>query len=151
MCLTGNRKDWLCPHCPQTSSRHWNLEIHIKRKHNAIRHPMETGLTSNTGTSGQFAQDRMNFVHSVPSSVGPKKEEPQKRDAFDNLLQTIRKNNEILREWAEFQDLARRISPSSSRQPITMNDVLMAQRLSSFSKPNISQNNTNTTTNNKGV
>jgi len=35
--------------------------------------------------------------------------ESQKRDPSGNLLQDIGKYKEIMREWAEFQDLARRI------------------------------------------
>jgi hypothetical protein len=64
-------------------------------------------------------------------------------------LQDIGKYKEIMREWAEFQDLARRIC-ATSPQPITMSDVLMLQWLSSF-RPSVSQNNTNITTNNTDV
>jgi hypothetical protein len=31
--VTNQKKGWLCPVCPQTSSRRWNLEVHIRRKH----------------------------------------------------------------------------------------------------------------------
>jgi hypothetical protein len=75
--------------------------------------------------------------------------ESQKRDPSDNLLQDINKYKEIMREWAEFQDLARRIR-ATSQQHITMSDVLMLQWLSSF-RPSVSQNNTNITTNNTDV
>jgi hypothetical protein len=26
-------KKWQCPHCPQDSTRHWNVVVHIRRKH----------------------------------------------------------------------------------------------------------------------
>jgi hypothetical protein len=31
--MTNQKKGWHCPVCPQTSSRRWNLEVHIRRKH----------------------------------------------------------------------------------------------------------------------
>lgn len=29
-----------CPHCPQTSSRRWNLIVHLRRRHNGIGQPV---------------------------------------------------------------------------------------------------------------
>jgi len=31
--MTREDKIWPCPVCPQTSRRKWNIEVHIKRKH----------------------------------------------------------------------------------------------------------------------
>lgn len=31
--MTNKKKGWHCPHCPQICPRHWNLLVHIKRKH----------------------------------------------------------------------------------------------------------------------
>lgn len=31
--LTNKRKEWICPLCPQTCSRHWNFKVHIARQH----------------------------------------------------------------------------------------------------------------------
>lgn len=33
------RELWCCPSCPQTSTRHWNLKTHIKRRHGGIGLP----------------------------------------------------------------------------------------------------------------
>jgi hypothetical protein len=156
-----NRKEkrWLCPSCPQTSARHGNLKIHIKRKHNGIGCPIQAGAKSiPSPDTSRFVPNAMNFVEhnnyhdtSSPSyqrhdAYGdPNKEvepvytkESQNRDPWYNLLHDIRKYQEFLREWVEIQDLIRRKSPSP-QQPITMNDVLMLQWLASFSRPNISQ------------
>ena len=35
------RQNWCCPHCSQRSARHWNLKVHIKRRHNGIREPID--------------------------------------------------------------------------------------------------------------
>lgn len=154
--MTRNQKGWLCPYCSQTSSRHWNLEIHIKRKHNGIGHPIEAGLTTNDiSTNGKFASDanRMKVIHPVSSRVGLKKEESRTINSSDNLLQDIRKNNDIVSEWIKFQNLSR-IS-SSSQQDILIANLLMSQFLSTFSKPfskpKASQNSTNITTNNANL
>lgn len=36
-------KNWLCPQCPQDSSRHWNLMVHIRREHCGIGQPIRKG------------------------------------------------------------------------------------------------------------
>lgn len=149
--MTRNQKDWRCPHCSQTSSRHWNLEIHIKRKH-GIRHPIEAGSHSNNiGTTGRCSADtdRMKVIRPFSSRVGLKEDESPKTNPSDNLLQDIRTNNEIARELIEFQNLTR--VSSSSHQDTMIANILMSQLLSSFSKPNASQNNTPITTNNANL
>ena len=35
--MTGK---WKCGHCTQTSSRHWNMRVHIQRKHNGLGVPL---------------------------------------------------------------------------------------------------------------
>src|SRR5947209_3854994 len=44
-------KQWKCPRCDQTSSRHWNLKVHIKRKHGG------TGVPVKERESMQFVPD----------------------------------------------------------------------------------------------
>ena len=177
--MNRKEKKWLCPSCPQTSARHGNLKVHIKRKHNGIGCPIHAGAKSitNPDTSG-FVPNTMNFVehnnnHNTLSPsyqhheayYNPNKEvgavhikESENRDPWDNLLHDMRKYHEILREWVELQDLVRRKSPRP-QQPITMNDVVMLQCILSFSKPNVPQNfkpnvpqnSTNIATNNNDV
>jgi hypothetical protein len=49
--MTKNKK-WYCPHCSQTSSRHGNLKMHIKRRHQGIGQPIrEDGWHSTYTTS----------------------------------------------------------------------------------------------------
>jgi hypothetical protein len=35
------KKGWHCPHCSQICSRHWNMKVHIQRKHLEIGGPAE--------------------------------------------------------------------------------------------------------------
>jgi hypothetical protein len=39
-------KRWLCPFCSQTSTRYWNLKVHIHRRHNGIGEPILTAAGS---------------------------------------------------------------------------------------------------------
>jgi hypothetical protein len=36
-------KKWQCPHCPQDSSRAWNIRVHISRAHSGFGRPVEKG------------------------------------------------------------------------------------------------------------
>ena len=36
-------KKWQCPHCPQDSSRAWNIRVHINRAHSGLGEPVEKG------------------------------------------------------------------------------------------------------------
>ena len=36
-------KKWQCPHCPQDSSRAWNIRVHINRAHSGFGEPVEKG------------------------------------------------------------------------------------------------------------
>jgi hypothetical protein len=36
-------KKWQCPHCPQDSSRAWNIKVHIDRAHGGFGEPVEKG------------------------------------------------------------------------------------------------------------
>ena len=34
------KRKWKCGDCNQTSSRHWNMKVHIQRKHNGLGVPL---------------------------------------------------------------------------------------------------------------
>jgi hypothetical protein len=58
--MVNNRLKWRCPHCSQTSSRHWNLEVHIKRWHQGIGRPIrEDGWHS---TPSNTTSTTMHFI-----------------------------------------------------------------------------------------
>ena len=43
VCLTGKKKQILCPYCTETCSTNWNLKIHIQRKHSGKAKPATPG------------------------------------------------------------------------------------------------------------
>jgi hypothetical protein len=73
-------------------------------------------------------KDNWNNKPSLFSSV-PHKEESQNTDPIDNMLPWIRKWNEILREYVEFNDLSRRLSSNPSQLPAMMGNISMSSVL----------------------
>jgi hypothetical protein len=169
----GKKEGWLCPHCPQRSHRHWNIQTHIKRKHDAIGQPVKAGSSTfnNNTSSGQFVSETMDYVkkdnyqntpswnpnvgyyNNKPSSFSrlpQKEEESQNTDPIDNMLPLIRKCNEFLREYVEFRDLSRRLPSNPSQSPVMMANIPISSSLpSSLSNLNNIQTNNNMINNNR--
>ncbi len=58
--MARSRQKWHCPHCSQTSSRHWNLKTHIRRKHHGTGKPIGEDGRHSIATSNadlQFIPD----------------------------------------------------------------------------------------------
>src|SRR5918995_4087375 len=51
-------KKWQCPHCPQDSSRAWNIRVHINRAHSGFGEPVEKGRLGRAEKS--FSSDSNN-------------------------------------------------------------------------------------------
>jgi hypothetical protein len=135
--MSRSRQKWHCPHCSQTSSRHWNLKTHIGRKHQGIGQPIrEDGMHSITTSNAaiQFIPDIMmslqnnnnNYelnhrVHpnSFSRSLNHRKEEetPKKRDMLDEFLEFWRPITQKMKDLQEIKKTVNEFfSPSSSLQ-----------------------------------
>jgi hypothetical protein len=60
--MVNNRLKWCCPHCSQTSSRYWNLEVHIERKHQGTGLPIgedERNSSYTASTATHYIPDMM--------------------------------------------------------------------------------------------
>jgi len=116
------REPYHCPHCHQTCSRHWNMKVHIQRKHWGIgQQPIGSVSLS---TSAEFISGMNNldanrryrhpheaspdYVHHPSELYSDKREEstplsplptpPSKeKDASDKLFETIREAVEIMK------------------------------------------------------
>jgi hypothetical protein len=147
----GTRKLWKCPQCPQTSSRRWNVEVHIKRWHDGIGHPIETTSSSASSIADMQLAPNVNSteigknVYPGPSynrrylevnqNINRVEKEPiSSTGSSENFKKILYEDNEILRLLAERQDHVRRLSPSLSQQ--SMISLLPPQLL-----PNIFQTN----------
>jgi hypothetical protein len=108
-----------CPYfgCNQTSSRRWNMDIHIKRKH-GIERPASTYTTDrrsvlNRPDSAQYCResfrpcDSMHDPYHHPDLDSPPRKE---ESAQDRLMATISKNNEYMRLLIESRELSTRVS-----------------------------------------
>ena len=134
--MSRSRQKWHCPHCSQTSSRHWNLKTHIRRKHQGIGQPIGEDEwhftpTSTTTTTMHFIPDMMslqkdNNNYGLNSQVHPrifstayhKKEEDiyKKRDLLEEILQLWRPKIKQIKELLEIRNLFSQIQYASSQQ-----------------------------------
>jgi hypothetical protein len=121
------RKQWKCPHCPQTSSRHWNVVVHIKRRHDGIGSPIEATIYSPSSVADiQFppnvnSTEIRNF-HSESNSWRNRafsqdinRVEKKRMGSTDSLEGQVR----FLRLLAERQDLLKKLSPNLPQNPMT--------------------------------
>jgi hypothetical protein len=105
------KEPYHCPHCHQTCSRHWNMKVHIQRKHGGIRQQPIGSVSlstsqefipgmNNFGANGRDLQHEAppDYVHQ-PSGLYPDELEEslplplptsKEKDAGDKLLETIR-------------------------------------------------------------
>ena len=120
-------KKWACPHCEQTSNRHWNLQTHIKRRHDKLGDPVRVEKEYGQDTS-QTSYRYHQTGYSLHSKETTTKAHSLDSDLLDPFLPTLRK-------CVEFSDLMRRISLS---QPIQMDNMLLWLTLlsSNFQKNN---------------
>jgi hypothetical protein len=145
------RKQWKCPHCPQTSSRHWNVAVHIKRAHDGIGDPIETTSNSASSITAKQLAPSVNSTE-IRKKVYPgisdnrgyrdtnqninrvEKEAINSTGSLEKFKKNIHEDIELLRLLAERQDLLRRISPSLSQQ--SMASLLPTQFLSNIFQAN---------------
>ena len=124
--MSRSRQKWHCPHCSQTSSRHWNLKTHIGRKHQGIGQPIrEDGTHSITMSNAaiQFIPDtdmmmslqNNNNYYELNHQVHPnsfsrssylRKEEdtPKKRDVLDEIIEFWRPMTQKMKEIMEIKN-----------------------------------------------
>lgn len=98
-------KQWKCLHCDQTSSRHWNLKTHIKRKHGAI------GVPVRERESTQFVPDR-----SVESNNKSHYDAPE----------IVRDLVEMIQPWMELKKQLSELYPTP--QDLSFSEFLLLQQ-----------------------
>jgi hypothetical protein len=122
-----SRKKWCCLNCSQRSARHWNLKVHIKRRHTGIGVPID---------EEQFNEikDKMSnhfFYHNYPYSANYLSGESQKgkekeRDIIDETYQMVIERREKLRKIKEIKSFFNELSSLSSslQQPVTITSLI---------------------------
>jgi hypothetical protein len=89
-------KRWSCPYCAQTSTRHWNLKVHIHRRHNGIGEPIQTAAVSFNSSYGAVrgqlepaaihSAKRDDSFRNIPARV-------YKTDYYPNSMSSTTENN----------------------------------------------------------
>ncbi len=121
--MSKQRQKWRCPHCSQRSARRWNLEVHIKRRHNGKGEPIneEELKEFNDKISNQFSYHNQPYsVNDLSRESGKGKEKEQ--DMIDIMYQEVIERKEKLRKIKEIKSFYCELSTlsSSSQQPITV-------------------------------
>jgi hypothetical protein len=82
------RELWYCPLCPQNSTRHGNLKIHIERKHPGMGEPIRrSGLTMPFAAEMNFPDNRYSVARNQPVYPYPSYSLFEERNkSFDGCL-----------------------------------------------------------------
>ncbi len=130
--LMPSGKLYYCPYfgCNQTSSRRWNMDIHIKRKHGA-ESPASTNITDSRSVfqgpePARYYRESIrpggysyNHYH-PPNSHGADPPPRKEQTAQDRLMATISEINEFMRLMNESRELSMRVSGSYIPQSFFM-------------------------------
>jgi hypothetical protein len=121
-----SNKKYRCPYCEQTSSRRWNLEVHLKRRHQATGELVglsqarpayndepRYGFKPREILSGRLGQNDYTSVDLNTFSRGDGRGE--RIDIERNSLDDSIKN---LRRVVEFKRLARELNPQYQQSPL---------------------------------
>ena len=121
--MSNAKRKWHCPYCSQDSSRHWNLKVHIKRRHNGIREPIdeeEFHKIKNKMGNQFFYNNQSYSVNDL--LVGSWKGKEKEQDIIDIMYQVVIERKEKLRKIKEIKSFYYELSTLSSslQQPITV-------------------------------
>jgi hypothetical protein len=116
--MSNAKRKWHCPRCSRDSSRHWNMKVHIKRKHSGVGEPIDE-------EAKEFKEKRGHqfFSYNQPYSVNDlsmrnrlgKEKEP---DIIDVMYQVVMEFKEKFRKIMEIKGFLNELSSlSSSQQP----------------------------------
>ena len=122
------KKGWHCPYCPQICPRHWNMKVHIQRKHRRIGEPVEAPYNSVFIQNMNSIENKSgNFEHNMffPPVGQTKRQESDRRDRLYGNRHFLAEESKCLRDILEIKNLANRLQ--DNRQRISTNDMFIAQ------------------------
>jgi hypothetical protein len=136
--MVNNKRKWCCPHCSQTSSRHWNLKKHIERWHHGIGQPIREDKWHSTPSNTTSSLDTMHFIPGMMSpqnnnnydlnhqrytqtfSASPYSKKgddtSKKRDPVEECLEFWRRITQQMKEFQEIKKTIDEFFSSSSSQ-----------------------------------
>jgi hypothetical protein len=118
-------KKWQCPHCPQDSSRAWNIRVHINRAHSGFGEPVEKGrfgrseksLSSDSNNSIAYRKYSPNQSKSNRLTVGNEKvskDNEKNGDIIDYVYNFYRRFEENKYKVGEINRIINQHSSSES-------------------------------------
>jgi hypothetical protein len=112
-------KKWHCPHCTQASTRRWNVEVHISRKHDRAGYPVEmNGSSPNSGFLPDVNLKNNNHFGPYPKPRQEREASSEKNSGpFDKIRESVRETVEWARQWVEFKNILNELSPPSLFSP----------------------------------
>ena len=118
------KKGWHCPYCSQICARHWNMKVHIHRKHQGIGEPVEAPYNSvfiPNMTSLQNKSDYFKHKMVFPLDGQTKRQESDRKDRLYGNRHFLAEHSEYLRDILEMKNLINRVQ--DDRQRISANDM----------------------------
>jgi hypothetical protein len=118
-------KKWHCPHCTQVSTRRWNVEVHISRKHGRAGYPVEIDGSSlnsrfvpdvNLKNNNHFGPYPYLNSFSVPRQQRAASSE-KNSGPFDKIRESVRETLEWALQWVEFKNSLNELSSPSLFSP----------------------------------
>jgi hypothetical protein len=115
--MSNTKRKWHCPRCSRDSSRHWNMKVHIKRKHSGVGEPIDEAKEFKEKRGHQFFSYNQSYGMndlSMGNQLGKEKEP----DIIDVMYQVVMEEKEKLRKIMEIKGFLNELSSlSSSAQP----------------------------------
>ncbi|MFI5405257.1 MAG: hypothetical protein ACHQ1D_01955 [Nitrososphaerales archaeon] len=114
---TEMRGKWKCLYCNQISSRHWNLKMHIQRRHLGMGVPMYMSAGSATSLSPIFHETTLNLPKALDSAVLRQNYFPGNwiqgtPDALDNVYDYLTKLQQLKQKTNRIDKLYLELFPS---------------------------------------
>ena len=105
-------KNWNCPNCEMSSSRHWNVKRHIQRRHRIMSQPVSNDtMQYYKDINPQNLRFPFAYFHHASSSFPTRKEKPHKN--FSDLLED--QFLQPLRKVVEYKNLLSQLSTIQSQ------------------------------------
>ena len=115
--MCNAKRKWHCPRCSRDSSRHWNMKVHIKRKHSGVGEPIDEAKEFKEKRGHQFFSYNQSYGMndlSMGNQLGKEKEP----DIIDVMYQVVMEEKEKFRKIMEIKGFLNELSSlSSSAQP----------------------------------
>lgn len=139
-----------CPFCAQEFSRKYNKEVHIKRKHNGTRLPLNgapnvmsfgyPGYNPNQNQNQNPNYNPSNVLDNGEGIWGQTSVGNRQGDFMDSMIGFLRKQVEVLRYQVEIKELSSRFMPPPHYPPVYSQQFYYPRTLGRFvqKSPNFS-------------